>query len=125
MSISFLVDGDPDSGEFQLMFWKKRFSLKSVGLEKEEKSKAKNVKDKVSFSIDKILNVIKSFKVNYFYLTIDTGNMPLNGILYPLVYLLGVKIKQEVSINFIGRNVLKLQIENSLARVSRAYFARI
>jgi hypothetical protein len=69
----------------------------------------------------KIKAVIKSFKVNKCYVSIDTGNMQLNGILYPLFYWMKVKSQKNIQINFIGETLIVLKIENSLARMSWAY----
>jgi hypothetical protein len=77
------------------------------------------IENKVSYKLIKA--VIKSFKVNKCEVSIDTGDMPLNGILYPLFYLMKVRSQKNIQINFTGETLIVLEIENSLARMSWAY----
>jgi hypothetical protein len=71
----------------------------------------------------KIKGVMKSFRVRQCFITIDTGDMPANGILYPWFWLLSRATGQTVLINFWGENEIVLKIENSVARMLRAYIA--
>jgi len=73
-------------------------------------------------SFKKIFGVINSFRLKKCNISIDTGNMPLNGILYPLFYMLSNKINKKIGINFWGENLLIVRIENTLARMLWAYF---
>jgi hypothetical protein len=66
--------------------------------------------------------ILKSFKIKKCFITIDTGNMPLNGMLFPWIYLLSIYTKKTVMINFSEKNIIILQIENSIARMLWAYF---
>ncbi len=69
----------------------------------------------------KVLAVIRSFKVNQLSLQLDTGDMALNGLLFPLVTTAGWLMNREVGINFAARNEFVLEIENNALRMVRAY----
>ncbi len=71
----------------------------------------------------KIIAVLKSFKINKCDVLIDSGDVQLNGILYPIFYLAGYYSNKNIRINFINENVIRLEIENSVARMSRAYLS--
>jgi len=68
-----------------------------------------------NISVSTVIALIKSFRIKEFLLTLDTGNMPLNGLLFPAFQLLGKRFKQNISINFLNNNILILQIENKIA----------
>lgn len=69
----------------------------------------------------RITGVIRSFRIRDCYVSIDTGDMPLNGILYPWFSLLARYSGKAIQINFCNEQVIVLKIENSLARMLRAY----
>lgn len=69
----------------------------------------------------KIIAVIRSFKVNKFSLQLDTGNMELNGLLFPWLSGVSWLLHRNVWINFNDRNELILEIENNAFRVLRAF----
>jgi len=100
--------------------WVRRIDL----FAKNAKPKAKLIKPKrkkpfkVSFS--RVEAVLKSFKINKCYLNIDTGNVQLNGMLYPCFYWVGKVSHRPVGINFLDQNEIILEIENNMARVIRA-----
>lgn len=70
----------------------------------------------------KIRGVLESFKVNKCNISVDSGDMQLNGILYPLFYFLSVYSGKDIRINFVGENEIILEIKNSIARIGLAYF---
>lgn len=82
----------------------------------------KSKRKKAGFPFQKITALIRSFKVNKLYIRIDTGDMQLNGILYPVFAWLKWGRQHDVLINFTGENVVILEIKNNLARLSRAWF---
>jgi hypothetical protein len=98
--------------------WKKRIDLLTKPASKTTKQTSSNKRRKpikLSFSLMK--DMIKSFKINQCYLNIDTGNRPLNGIIYPLFYLAGTYFDRPVSINFLEKNEFILEIENNFANI--------
>jgi len=71
--------------------------------------------------IRKVQAVITSFKISKCLITLDTGDMALNGILYPWFLWIGELMSKDISINFCNRNEIVLEIENNFFRVLRAY----
>lgn len=55
-------------------------------------------------------------------MSIDTGNMPLNGIMYPGFFWLSRLTGKTFEINFSDKNELILEIENNLAGLVKAFF---
>jgi hypothetical protein len=83
--------------------------------------KSKKSKRRGGVSFRKIERVMQSFKLTKCYITLDTGDEALNGILFPGFVWLGLMIKKDVSINFQNENVIILEIRNSFFRIIRAY----
>lgn len=90
---------------------------KAQKLSKEDKTRKRSTR------IGKLLlKMAGSFKVRYWYVTFDTGDMVLNGQLYPLVYLAGRQLDKPTVINFWGQNLIQVSISNSLAHMGWVYF---
>lgn len=140
----FFVEINSDSGLFRIRFHQFAsanlifdessiyLKLKIAGLQKqidliaakkkEKKPVVKNEKKKYKkISFQKMLAMIKSFRIKKFYLAVDTGNMQTNGILYPVFTLMRISSGKNITINFLDENKLILQIENNLARIMWAY----
>lgn len=101
--------------------WQKKIVLLEIK-EKKKKPVVKNEKKKqTKISFQKFLTVLKSFRIRKFILTLDSGDMQTNGILYPLFVLVSISSGKNITINFLNENKLILQIENNLARVLWAY----
>jgi hypothetical protein len=127
LALSIVFIDDSIRLELKLFWWRKSYNLNNAFTnESKDVVQTSNAKERKVFSLQKIFKnttaVLKSFKIKKCFITIDTGNMPLNGILFPWVYLLSIYIKKKVSINFSGQNIIILQIENSFARMLWAYF---
>lgn len=65
----------------------------------------------------RIKKLLRSFKLKKCCIQIDTGDMQLNGILYPAFYLISMRLQKQVAINFNGSNTIDIQLKNSLARI--------
>lgn len=112
----------------KVMFWYKEFDmLKNSGKQKKinrnpDSNKAVK-KRKISFGKfrDKATGILKSFQVKKCYIIVDTGDMPLNGILYPWFCLLSRYTGRDININFRGENAVLLKVKNSIVRVLWAY----
>ena len=65
--------------------------------------------------------IMNSFSVNKCYLSIDSGDVQLNGILYPFFYWLGKRMHKTIEINFLNRNEFILEIENNFARIIKTF----
>ncbi len=72
-------------------------------------------------SLRKLVGVSRSFQCEKCIISLDTGNMQLNGILFPVFYLLQVKFRHSIRINFVGENILILTLKNNLANMIWAY----
>jgi len=98
------------------------YPLKIIGPNKENTSKAKPKKKKTHkrMVFKTCIKIIKSFKVEKFYLDIDTGNCIYNANLYPLFAFLNYKTGG-FHINFRGNNQLNLVVKNRPIRIIRAF----
>jgi len=101
--------------------WRKQFNLltKPIREKQEEKSilsKRKNKPFRITFQKAKV--ILESFKVNKFCLNVDSGNLQLNGLLYPCFYWLSKYTNKPISINFINKNEVILELENNIARIA-------
>lgn len=110
--------------------WKKEYDLMALaGEEKKTKQveRARRPKADRRRKMDagkmfrKIRGVLRSFRVERCEISIDTGNMPLNGVLYPWVYLLRLRSGKNISINFSGEETVILRVRNTVARMLWAF----
>jgi hypothetical protein len=92
---------------------------KSVKAEAKPVPSKKKKKSRFSLALAKAL--LKTFKIKKCYLNVDTGDVRLNGILYPMAYWLGDYTAKPITINFLHHNEIDLEIENNMARLIRAY----
>jgi len=72
-------------------------------------------------SFGKIWAVLRSFRVNKLSVRLDTGNMQLNGVLYPLFLWLHRQTRRDLGINFLNENEIIIEIENTVFRMLRVY----
>ncbi|MFD2724647.1 hypothetical protein [Hyunsoonleella rubra] len=84
------------------------------------KKKRDDFKPKKKFPFRKVLRIIKTFRVTYFLLDIDTDNCVLNAKLYPLFALLNYK-RGYWHINFQGRNQLVLVVKNRPMHIIKSF----
>lgn len=106
------------SGKFRL--FEKRFPS-SEKKDKDRPVKKTATRKKRKVPLRKMLAVLKSFRVRFFYMTIDTGDNMTNGILYPAVFMLSQKSGLDISINFSKENELIFIIKNNMARMLWAF----
>jgi hypothetical protein len=93
-------------------------------VDKIEKIKKKTkAKKKFNISFKKIKAVLATFMIKKCDISIDTGDMTLNGILFPAFYLLSFYSGKNISINFEEKNEINLLIKNNFARMAWAYFS--
>lgn len=121
-SVTFFFLADPLKAELRILGWKSTYDFKRT---ETKKINIKKKKPQTYFSqksaLGKITGIAHSFKVTRCFVTIDTGNMPLNGVLYPWFHLLSIRTGKNMAINFSGENIVILKAENSLARLLWAY----
>jgi hypothetical protein len=122
-SVSLKLKNNSLFAEIKLAFWTKEFDIlekRSIKKEKPHVNEKKNKTEiKIHWRMIKVL--LKSFKVNRFSMSIDVGNMQTNGILYPVLYGISTYTKKNIEINFINKNLIIIEIENSIARMSCSY----
>jgi hypothetical protein len=111
--------------DLKIAWWHREidpFAARMQSKKREQSKKsapAKRKRPNIDFNV--VMAVIKSFRVKKCFVTLDTGSMPLNGLLYPAFYLLSVRTGRTVEINFLDRNEIVLEIENSLARIIKVF----
>ena len=98
---------------------KKKFDLLTPRRRREKKKKISR-RSKFKPPLRKIVSVLQSFRVKG-YADVDTGSMPLNGILYPAAVCLRMRAGWPVCINFRDEQQVELEIRNSMARMVWAY----
>ena len=107
--------------EVKVTWWKKQIDLlssrKEITRQNHEKRKKKKRK---TFSFRKIKAVFRSFHVKKFMLTLDTGHMQTNGILYPVFAGIRRVTGREVFINFQGINEVEFLAVNNILRMLHA-----
>jgi hypothetical protein len=109
--------------DLKIVWWKRRMTMDGSpgGMNRDKKKKEKKMKRSNRISMSKILGVIRSFRITRCHINLDTGNMPLNGILYPWFFLVGKSTGHPISINFTNQNIFVIRIENTIARMLWAY----
>jgi hypothetical protein len=119
-SATFYLDDDSIFLNMKIAWWYKKFDLLQPGRRRKnisEKSKKESGRKRIP--LKKMTAIFRSFKVNKFQLTIDTGSMQLNGILYPLFSC--ISTNKPVTINFNNENSFVFEIENNIARMVWAF----
>lgn len=103
---------------FYPLKWKKKKKKKDEI--KEFKPKKDKKKKKKRMSLGKMVRLMRTFRVQRFYLNIDTGDYALNAKLYPVFYLLN-QTKGHFAVNFEDRNQLSLVIVNRPIRIVKSF----
>jgi len=122
--ISAAVDENYDVLKLQVIWWKRKYELAewaNVGSKNELRSNSRNRVQKRKVNTAALWRVIRSFRVRKCEVDLDTGDMPLNGVLFPIFYGIRFWSGKKVGINFSGRNIIIIKIENTLARMLWAY----
>jgi hypothetical protein len=122
-SLNFLLKNESIIMEVKILRWKKYIDLLEVNFFSPKKTPKRVSKKSASISLKKIKAIVKSFKINNFEMSICFADMPTNGILYPVFYLLGFYLKKKIAINFIEENKIIIEVKNNLARMSWAYLS--
>ena len=109
----------------RIAWWEKQIDLFARGEKKNEPKKTTPKKARRRISFTTIRAIIKTFRVNIFRTDIDTGNVELNGLLYPVFYGISKYSGKHIMVNFLGNNEIIIEIENNLARMIRAYISSL
>jgi len=108
--------------------WKKEIDLLNAQKKTGRKQQKKNVKSvkpfrkKRKMSWRKMWALLRSFKINTCEVVADLGDMRLNGMLFPVFYGVSVWSGKSFKISFNNETEIKLEMENTLARMLWAYF---
>jgi hypothetical protein len=119
-SAGLIFTGNTLKIDLKIVGWRKQIDLLAGEQKPKEPGFPKKKKKRISISFRMAKAVIKSFKVTRCYLSVDSGNMLLNGLLYPGFYWLSIQTNRHIEINFMDENELVLEIENSIARITKA-----
>jgi len=107
--------------QLRIISWSKKFDLLADFSEKKTPAIKQGKKKTKRITFQKMIRVVRTFQVKKLFVTLDTGNMQTNGILYPMAYALRLSSGKNVSINFRGENKIILQIKNNAARILWAF----
>ena len=121
--LSIIPSSESFSIEVKILGLKKNINIFETKEQKVRKTKSSRSKVKKNSTIawKRIRSVLKSFVVKKCFITFDTGDAALNGILYPAVYLASFYSGKNITVNFEERNEVILTIKNSFARMVWAY----
>jgi hypothetical protein len=106
---------------FRILFFQKKMRLSSIkGKQKKVAAPpVKKTKRRTRPPFRKILNVIRTFRVEEWRLAIDTGDYPRNAQIYPLNFL--PKLRDHLRVNFNDENYLYVRIRNRPFKILYAY----
>lgn len=107
--------------DLKIAGWRKQIDLLAQKEQRKKSIKKQAGKGPNRISLRKIKAIVKSFKVNKFYLSISFDEMMLNGIFYPLLNFLNFKTNKKIEINFFHENEIIVEVENNFFRIIRAY----
>lgn len=108
-------------GYFEMNFLGIKKKLGWPNFQKKKKKVKTSKSKKIQFRFNQIFLILKSFKIKKWLITIDTGDMPLNGKLFPIAYLCKRITGKSFHINFVGKNELVVTVENNLFGILKAY----
>jgi hypothetical protein len=107
--------------EWHVLGWHKSIDLLAISPQKAKRKENTESKKSGTMSAHKFIAVLKTFKISACHIVLDTGDMALNGILYPWLLGMGRLVNGDVRINFNNENSILLEIENNLLRLFWAY----
>lgn len=98
--------------------------IKRLSFRKEEGTKPVKKESRTRYMpFKKMMAVLRTFKVRYMDLTIDTDDYTLNALLVPIFQLIN-RPNFRGSVNFQGETRCELEIRNNLWRIAIAYWIR-
>ena len=122
-SIRWVTDEFPGHAELNVLGFKKKLDPFAWNEKNEVKQIEKRERraSKFKMSFQKMISLFKSFRIRKWLVNIDTGNMALNGEMYPFMYLLTRMTGKEFYINFVGKTEVVITIENNAFRMLMAF----
>jgi hypothetical protein len=121
--LSVIPFSESFSIELKILGLKKNINIFEARKQKVRKTQSGRSKEKKNRTISwrRIKSVLKSFIIKKCFITFDTGDAALNGVLFPAVYLASFYSGKSITVNFEERNEVILTIKNSFARMVWAY----
>jgi hypothetical protein len=111
--------------DIRIAGWKKELDLlkRSKKEVKKDTGQVKTVREKKKrkMPLKKMMAVLRSFRVKQCRIVTDTGDMPLNGMLFPAFYGLSIWTGKTFAISFEDQNEIRLEIKNNLGRMLWTY----
>ncbi|MBL7931290.1 MAG: hypothetical protein JNL60_05295 [Bacteroidia bacterium] len=109
--------------ELKVFGWIKKLDVESPYKKTETTNKKPNnqIRNRVSFA--QLSAVLKSFKIKSCRISIDTGDVQWNAMLFPVFYFLHWRSGKNLEINFTGKNEIVLHIKNNIARMGWAFIS--
>jgi hypothetical protein len=95
---------------------KKRPKAASTEITKSEKKR----KSRPALTPRKIRALLHSFRIEQFYVSLDTGDYVKNALLVPVLQRLN-HYRNQVGVNFNGETIILFQVSNNLWRLGTAY----
>ena len=109
--------------KINLVGWKKMIDvLESKPVKVKKKRHKLKIQRRSKLTIKQLRSVLKSFKINNSYVDISFNDQRLNAFLFPVFFFLNKTRHVKIFLNFVGRNRVKLEVENNLARILKAYY---
>ncbi len=122
-SARLLVENNSFMIELMIAGWKKRIDISALKRNKEKpEAEKKRKSDRPKITISKVISVIRSFKVNACYVNLSFEDVLLNAWLFPVFSELRRYSGKQFYINFKDVNMVKIEIENNMARMIWAWF---
>jgi len=114
----------------KILWWERQFAVAdmfsstgNMSTEKKEQKKEHRKQRKTrKIPFGKIRAMLNSFHIEQCYINADLGDMPVNGLMYPVAMYLSRITGRTITINFKGENVVILTIKNNCARMAWSYF---
>lgn len=116
--VQFIPEKDDGKLRVQLAFWKREFSLLQMLAKPAAKKAAQPQKPNVqrrkstgTFSFHRLWKVLRSFRMPFFYLDLDSDDFVTNAYWYPVCRALSTPTRQ-LRINFRGHNQCAFELRN-------------
>ena len=106
-------------GPYQKDFYALHLIEKVDGKKAPKKTRAPAKKQGRKISFPRMRRILKSFTIKEFQMEIDTDNYVWNAWLFPLFYAIK-PLRYSVSVNFQGRNEIRLFLENQVWKIAWA-----
>lgn len=107
--------------DLKIVGWHKQIDLFAQPTPQKKAVQRISQEKKAGLPFRKVWAVIRTFRINKCDLSFDFGDMPVNGILYPVVKGVSMLTGKNISINFWNENRIILEIENNFARMIWAF----